>query len=105
MKQSDKPIWDNLASTRTEVYRNILAVYMGHSEELEKAFGCRGPFWGRHYIFWHDGQPMTLIYEVFNPKLNKYLGPSNQNELAEKQSSQTDGIDPQGANEDAIGPW
>ena len=69
----------NLASTRTEVYRNILAVYMGHSKELEEAFGCKGPFWGRHYIFWHGDQPMTLIYEVFNPKLSEYLGPAATN--------------------------
>uniref|UniRef100_A0A7S3F459 DUF98 domain-containing protein n=1 Tax=Prasinoderma singulare TaxID=676789 RepID=A0A7S3F459_9VIRI len=79
MKDSDKPIWVNLASTRTEVYRNILAVYMGHSKELEEAFGCKGPFWGRHYIFWHGDQPMTLIYEVFNPKLSEYLGPAATN--------------------------
>ena len=35
-----------------------------------------GPFWGRQYIFWHDGRPLTLIYEVFSPVLQQLLGPS-----------------------------
>ena len=53
----------------------IAGVYRGHNKELEAAFGHPGPFWGRHYIFWHGGEPMTLIYEVFSPHLSKYLGP------------------------------
>ena len=42
---------------------------------LEQAFNESGPFWGRHYLFWHHGQPLTLIYEVFSPYLRNYLGP------------------------------
>jgi len=34
-----------------------------------------GPFWGRHYTFWHDGEPLTLIYEAFSNRLTQYLGP------------------------------
>ncbi|MHC5832457.1 MAG: chorismate pyruvate-lyase family protein, partial [Nostoc sp.] len=40
----------------------------------ESGFDVTGPFWGRHYLFWHHGQPLTLIYEVFSPYLTKYLG-------------------------------
>ena len=69
------PIWASLAQLRTEIYRDIRQVYLGHSATLEQAFGQSGPFWGRHYLFWHDGQPLTLIYEVFSPHLAKYLGP------------------------------
>lgn len=68
------PIWDNLASLHSELYRDIQGIHYGHSEELEKAFQEKGPFWGRHYLFWHNGQPLTLIYEVFSPYLQKYLG-------------------------------
>lgn len=53
-------------------------VYVGHSPRLEELFGVAGPFWGRHYTFWHDGQPLTLIYEVFSPRLTAYLGPMQQ---------------------------
>jgi chorismate lyase len=68
------PIWASLARLRTELYRDVQGIYYGHSSELEFAFGKSGPFWGRHYLFWHHGQPLTLIYEVFSPYLNKYLG-------------------------------
>lgn len=69
------PIWASLARLRTELYRDVLGIYKGHSAALETAFGYPGPFWGRHYLFWHHGQPFTLIYEVFSPYLERYLGP------------------------------
>jgi len=68
------PIWASLARIRTELYRDVQGIYYGDSQALESAFGEPGPFWGRHYLFWHDGQPLTLIYEVFSPYLTKYLG-------------------------------
>lgn len=68
------PIWASLARLRTELYRDVQGIYYGHSSALEQAFGQPGPFWGRHYLFWHHGQPFTLIYEVFSPYLEKYLG-------------------------------
>lgn len=68
------PIWDNLSRLHTELYRDIQGVYYGYSAALESAFGEKGPFWGRHYLFWHHGEPLTLIYEVFSPYLSKYLG-------------------------------
>lgn len=68
------PIWDNLSRLHTELYRDIQGIYYGNCPELETAFNQTGPFWGRHYLFWHNGQPLTLIYEVFSPYLKKYLG-------------------------------
>jgi chorismate lyase len=68
------PIWDNLATLHTELYRDIQGIYCGCSNPLEEAFQQKSPFWGRHYLFWHSGQPITLIYEVFSPYLAKYLG-------------------------------
>lgn len=70
------PIWASLAQLRTELYRDIQGIYYGYSAELEAEFGQVGPFWGRHYLFWHDGKPLTLIYEVFSPYLTRYLGPT-----------------------------
>lgn len=69
------PIWASLARLRTELYRDVQGLYYGHSQPLEAAFGESGPFWGRHYLFWHHGRPLTLIYEVFSPYLSRYLGP------------------------------
>jgi chorismate lyase len=69
------PIWASLARLRTELYRDVQGIYYGYSDALQLGFGVNGPFWGRHYLFWHHGQPLTLIYEVFSPYLTKYLGP------------------------------
>lgn len=69
------PIWASLARVRTELYRDVQGIYYGYSEALQSGFDEIGPFWGRHYLFWHHGQPLTLIYEVFSPYLTKYLGP------------------------------
>ncbi|MGB3765176.1 MAG: chorismate lyase [Phormidesmis sp.] len=68
-------IWTSLAKLRTELYRDIQGIYFGESAALEAAFEQKGPFWGRHYLFWHHGEPLTLIYEVFSPYLIRYLGP------------------------------
>jgi chorismate lyase len=70
------PIWASLAKLRTELYRDVQGLYHGNSPALEQSFGESGPFWGRHYLFWHHGQPLTLIYEVFSPYLARYLGPA-----------------------------
>ena len=53
------PIWASLPRLRTELYRNVQGLYYDHSRELEFVFGKSGPFWGRHYLFWHHGQPLT----------------------------------------------
>ena len=68
------PIWASLARLRTELYRDVQGIYYGYSPALELGFNQKGPFWGRHYLLWHHGQPLTLIYEVFSPYLTKYLG-------------------------------
>ncbi|MFB2969522.1 chorismate lyase [Aerosakkonema sp. BLCC-F183] len=73
------PIWASLERLRTELYRDVQGIYYGRSSALEAAFGYEGPFWGRHYLFWHHRQPLTLIYEVFSPYLTKYLGPMQMN--------------------------
>ena len=71
------PIWESLSRWYTELYRDIQGIYHGNSSTLEEAFREKGPFWGRHYLFWHRRKPLTLIYEVFSPHLRKYLGPSS----------------------------
>lgn len=74
LKNRSLPIWASLTQLRTELYRDVQGIYCGNNEALEAGFQQKGPFWGRHYLFWHNGQPLTLIYEVFSPYLTKYLG-------------------------------
>jgi chorismate--pyruvate lyase len=77
LQNKSLPIWASLARLRTELYRDVQGIYYGNSAALESGFQEKGPFWGRHYLFWHHGQPLTLIYEVFSPFLTKYLGAMN----------------------------
>jgi chorismate lyase len=67
------PIWSSLARLRTELYREIKTLQWGDCAELEVGFGYSGPFWGRYYLFWHNSKPLTLIYEIFSPKVFDYL--------------------------------
>jgi chorismate lyase len=73
------PIWSSLAKLRVELYRDIQGVYYGDSPALATGFGETGPFWGRHYLFWHKGQPLAMIYEVFSPYLSRFLGSPQAN--------------------------
>ncbi|WP_414516215.1 chorismate lyase [Nostoc sp. PCC 9305] len=75
LQNQNLPIWASLTSQRIELYRDVQGIHYGKSVALELAFGQTGAFWGRHYLFWHQGQPLTLIYEVFSPYLRKYIGP------------------------------
>lgn len=42
-----------------------------------RLFGAEEPLWGRQYTFWKGGEPLTVIYEVFSPRLMDYLGSPN----------------------------
>ena len=77
LENKSLPIWASLAKLRTELYRDVRGIYYGESPALAQAFGETGPFWGRHYLFWHRGEPLTLIYEAFSPYLQRYLGKIN----------------------------
>lgn len=77
LKEVQEPMWVNFSRERMELFRSIQRIYVGNSKPLEEAFQIRGPFWARHYLFYHSGRPLTLIYEVFSRSLEKYLGPMN----------------------------
>ena len=74
MVDGSSPMWSNLRQGNVELYREVRRVYMGDNEELARIFGCDGPFWGRHYIFWHDQKPMTVVYEVFGSRASGSSG-------------------------------
>lgn len=77
-----RPIGASLASKRTEVFREVIAVYRGSSTDLAAAFGvpeeqrATASFLARHYLFWHRGEPLALILEVFSPRLEAWMGPA-----------------------------
>ncbi len=70
------PIWSSLNQKHLELYRDLKGLYYGHCPALEPTFGQPGPYWGRHYLLWHGGQPLTMIYEIYSPAIARYLGHS-----------------------------
>ncbi|EFJ47999.1 hypothetical protein VOLCADRAFT_104962 [Volvox carteri f. nagariensis] len=81
LRDKSKPIWVSLSQGHIELYREVHALFCGCSPPLEQLMGCAGPFWGRHYVFWSGGRPLTLIYEVFSPRLRQYLGPVEESSM------------------------
>ena len=68
------PIWVSLNQKYTELYRDLKGVYHGACPGLGEHFQAEGPYWARHYLLWHGGEPITMIYEIYSPNLKKYLG-------------------------------
>jgi chorismate lyase len=76
LKDPSLPIWKSLHQKHTELYRDLKGLYCGTCPQLDGTFGAGTSYWGRHYLLWHGGQPLTLIYEIYGPTLARYLGPS-----------------------------
>ena len=72
-----EPIWKNLTQDRSELFREIDTIGLVKSSWLEKEFLCKGPFWSRNYRFFRNRKPLTIIREVFNPYIEKWIGDSD----------------------------
>jgi chorismate lyase len=75
LKNPSLPIWKSLNQKHTELYRDLKGIYQGYSPGLSPTFG-QEPCWGRHYLLWNGGAPITLIYEIYSPAIATYLGAS-----------------------------
>lgn len=64
------PIWVSLNQKYTELYRDLKGIYKGACPQLAEAFGYPevDSFWGRHYLLWHGGEPITMLYEVYSQR-------------------------------------
>ncbi|HCV57586.1 MAG TPA: DUF98 domain-containing protein, partial [Synechococcales bacterium UBA12195] len=74
LKEKDQPIWRSLTSNRAELFREVDGVALVQADWLHERLQGEGPFWSRHYRFFRKGQPLTVIREVFSPKLERWLG-------------------------------
>ncbi len=79
LKDPSLPIWVSLNQKYTELYRDLKGIYKGACPNVAKTFGDPeiDTYWGRHYLLWHGGEPITMIYEVYSPAIGKYLGASS----------------------------
>tara|TARA_Y100000589_G_C27176085_1_gene638829 strand:+ start:923 stop:1531 length:609 start_codon:yes stop_codon:yes gene_type:complete len=71
-----EPIWKNLTKDRSELFREVDAIAIVNAKWLQKEFLYTGPFWSRNYRFFRNHKPLTIIREVFNPYIEKWLGSS-----------------------------
>ena len=71
-----EPIWKNLTKDRSELFREVDAISIVDSHWLQEEFSTKGPFWSRNYRFFRNKKPLTIIREVFNPYIEKWLGNS-----------------------------
>ncbi len=74
------PIWQSLTQGRSELFREVDGLALVNSEWLESAFKVTGPFWSRHYRFFRKERELTVIREVFSPRLETWLGPAPRDE-------------------------
>lgn len=79
LKDPSLPIWVSLNQRYTELYRDLKGIYKGACPNLAAAFGYPeiDTYWARHYLLWHGGEPITLLYEIYSPAIGKYLGSSS----------------------------
>ena len=79
LKDPSLPIWVSLNQKYTELYRDLKGIYKGHCPNVAATFGvdADSTYWGRHYLLWHGGEPITMIYEIYSPTISKYLGSSS----------------------------
>ena len=71
-----EPIWKNLTKDRSELFREVDSISIVNSQWLQSEFLSEGPLWSRNYRFFRNKKPLTIIREVFNPYIEKWLGNS-----------------------------
>tara|TARA_Y100001968_G_scaffold275985_1_gene270037 strand:+ start:12657 stop:13259 length:603 start_codon:yes stop_codon:yes gene_type:complete len=81
LQNKDQPIWKSLTQDRYELFREIDGLSLVTADWLESKFNQKGPFWSRYYRFFRQKKELTIIREVFNPELEKWLGPIHKNKL------------------------
>ncbi len=81
MQNKNQPIWQSLTKGRSELFREVDGLALVTSDWLEDKFEQEGLFWSRHYRFFRHQRELTVIREVFNPKLEIWLGDSLRKQL------------------------
>ena len=76
LQRREQPIWRSLTEGRAELFREVDGLALVEAPWLQRRFGHEGPFWSRHYRFFRQGRELTVIREVFSPRLQTWLGPA-----------------------------
>ena len=81
LKNKNKPIWQSLTQGRSELFREVDGLALVQAKWLEQKFAIEGPFWSSRYRFFRKERELTVIREVFSPKLENWLGDSLRKQL------------------------
>ena len=81
LQDRNQPIWKSLTQGRSELFREVDGLALVTAKWLESGFNQEGPFWSRHYRFFREERELTVIREVFSPKLEKWLGSTPREKL------------------------
>ena len=84
LQDKNQPIWKSLTKDRSELFRQVDGLNLVEANWLNKRFNNEGPYWSRYYRFFRNQQELTVIREVFNPKIEDWLGPTIKKPLVEK---------------------
>jgi chorismate--pyruvate lyase len=76
LKDRELPIWRSLTANRAELFREVDGLALVQAPWLRQRLEGDGPYWSRHYRFFRQGKPLTVIREVFSPALERWLGPA-----------------------------
>ena len=74
LQNKNQPIWKSLTQGRSELFREVDGLALVNANWLKLEFQEEGPFWSRHYRFFRQQKELTVIREVFSPKLENWLG-------------------------------
>ena len=75
LQNKNQPIWKSLTQGKSELFREVDGLALVNANWLKLEFNEEGPFWSRHYRFFRKQKELTVIREVFSPKLETWLGP------------------------------
>tara|TARA_Y100001933_G_scaffold160588_1_gene158811 strand:- start:1549 stop:2202 length:654 start_codon:yes stop_codon:yes gene_type:complete len=89
LKNTKDPIWKNLTKDRSELFREVDSISIVDAEWIQQKFKYQGPFWSRNYRFFRNKKPLTIIREVFNPYIEKWIGDSGLNKFTKLKSTST----------------
>ena len=76
LQDRELPIWRSLTANRAELFREVDGLALVQAQWLQQRLQGQGPYWSRHYRFFRQGEPLTVIREVFSPALERWLGPT-----------------------------
>ena len=76
LQDRELPIWRSLTANRAELFREVDGLALVQAQWLQQRLHGQGPYWSRHYRFFRQGEPLTVIREVFSPALERWLGPA-----------------------------